>query len=136
MSDDQEQVTPWPPRRAADFRTTYANNVFFDLSNFDMKLTFGQIERSPEGVPYIERHSSVVMSWLEAKIAALFFVINIAEHEKSHGIITLPPEIMPPFLGQEDANLPITKMIETAIASRAEMKAKQEPKEPKERKEQ
>jgi len=67
-------------KRANDFTTRYANNVIFETSVFDIKIVFGELSQPFGGTAFVEQHNAVTISWLEAKIAALFLSMNVAMH--------------------------------------------------------
>ena len=58
--------------RAQEFLARYANNVNYETSVFDLKIVFGELVQPLGKKAFIEQHTSVTLSWLEAKIAALF----------------------------------------------------------------
>ena len=101
-------------KRAEDFVSAYSNNIFYETSVFDIKLTFGELFQPPEEEPFIEQHTSIAMSWLEAKVAALFFAVNVASHEKKFGIMPIPDGILPPFFQKsaEEGKLSLTKLLD------------------------
>jgi hypothetical protein len=100
-------------KRAEDFVSAYANNVFFETSVFDIKLTFGELCQPYKEQPYIEQHTSISLPWLQAKIACLLWAINIAAHEKKYGIITIPEGVLPlSLLKGDEVNLPLTRLNE------------------------
>ena len=66
--------------------------------------------------PYIEQRASVTMSWLEAKLAGIFFLVNIMIHEQSYGTIPIPRPVLPPFIGEEQAGAPIDTIIASITA--------------------
>lgn len=85
--------------KAADFVSLYANVVKFLPTMLDMKVLFGTFEQNDDGV-VVENHASVVMTWGVAKVMAVYLVLNLAIHEREHGVIelfnkTLQPDIKP-----------------------------------------
>ena len=100
-------------KRAEDFVSAYANNVFFETSVFDIKLTFGELCQPFKEKPFIEQHTSISLPWLQAKIACLLWAINITAHERKHGIIPIPEGILPTSLVKEDElKLALTRLNE------------------------
>lgn len=82
-----------------EFFCAYANNVQIHQTVFDLKLIFGEMVQTP-GIPgkigYVEQHSSITMSWIQAKLLLYFLGLNIEAFESQHGKIKIPPEVMPP----------------------------------------
>jgi len=114
--DKQIETTPLgEPVQSKDFLSLYANNVFFETTAFDLKMTVGEVMRTSKA-PYIEQRASVTMSWLEAKLAGIFFLVNIMIHEQSYGTIPIPRPVLPPFIGEEQAGAPIDTIIASITA--------------------
>jgi hypothetical protein len=101
-------------KQSEDFASSYANNVFYATSVFDVRMVFGELVQFPNEPPYVEQHTAVTLSWREAKIAALFLVMNVAMHEKKFGALDIPDGILPPDfqLTPEEGKLPLTKLTE------------------------
>jgi|HubBroStandDraft_6_1064221.scaffolds.fasta_scaffold132348_2 hypothetical protein len=123
MSDQEipKQASTSPYRRTSDFRSVYANNIFFETTVFDIRAIFGEISPPTPELPgsekvLVEQHTSIRMSWLEAKIFAIFLAINVSAHEERHGPITIPEEIRPPFVTGEEADLPIPELLQAIVA--------------------
>jgi hypothetical protein len=100
--------------RAQDFIARYANNVNFETSVFDIKMVVGELRQPIGAKPFIEQHTAITFSWLEAKIAALFLSMNVAMHEKQFGALNIPNGTLPPnFLrAVEELKLPLMKLME------------------------
>lgn len=79
-------------KRAEDFVVRYANNVYFETSLWDLKLTFGQLD---EGA--VVQHSAVTIPWAQAKVLMYFLEANLRVHEAKNGRIKLPPGIITPI---------------------------------------
>jgi len=125
--DEETGATPVQEfRRAEDFSSVYANNLQFELSAWDLKMIFGELDQRG-GKVAVDQHTSVTLSWLQAKLLNFFLEINLAVHELEHGKIKIPKNLLPPVpvppLG-ELADVPqaktifelITKMREEFIA--------------------
>ena len=50
------------------------------------------------------------MAWLEAKIAAIYFLANVMIHELAYGY-PIPSVILPPFVPPEQAKAPIETIV-------------------------
>src|SRR5436190_23267281 len=93
-----------PHQRSEDYRSRYANHVYYETSVFDIKSTFGEILQVPgqKGVAAIEQHTAITTSWLEAKLAVIFMALNVAAHEKKFGVVSIPAGVLPSsFQGEE-----------------------------------
>lgn len=100
--------------QSEDFISRYANHVYFYTSVFDIRTIFGEIVQFPDGSPKIEQHTSVTLSWRQAKITALFLAMNVAMHENKFGALDIPDGILPPTFQRspEEGKLPLTKLLE------------------------
>jgi len=101
-------------QQSADFASSYANNVFFSTSIFDIKMIFGDIIQYPNVQAFVEQHTAVTLSWREAKIAALFLAMNVTMHENQFGTLDIPDGILPPGFQRSAAEgkLPLMKLME------------------------
>ncbi|MFZ3211448.1 MAG: hypothetical protein WA188_08020 [Terriglobales bacterium] len=106
----QVSVSLGPPVQSADFRSFYANNVFFEVTAFDLKMTLGEV-MSMSKTPHVEQRGAITMAWLEAKIAAIYFLANVMIHELAYGVIPIPSVILPPFVPPEQAKAPIETIV-------------------------
>ena len=91
--------TPKPPTaiektQAEDFRNTYANNVHFETSVWDLKLTFGQLDQR-FGPQSIVQHTAVTLPWPQIKIMSYLLQVNLMVHEQLNGRIRVPGGIIP-----------------------------------------
>lgn len=80
-------------RRADDFVARYANNVFFEISLWDMKITFGELDQSL-GENVVVQHEAITMPWPAAKILSYFLQLNLAAQEARTGRFVLQPGII------------------------------------------
>jgi len=106
---DEKKIIPY--QHSSDFRLRYANNVFYETTLFDIKTTFGELVQSPGKETFVEQHSAITMSWLEAKLAVIFLAINVATHEKKFGTVSIPEGVMPPVFKGEEAKLALTELL-------------------------
>jgi hypothetical protein len=83
-------------RRAKDFVSMYATNVQLELSVWDLKLIFGELDQH-DGQEVIEQRISIRVPWIQAKLLSLFLQLNLAFHESTNGKITIPPYLLPQF---------------------------------------
>jgi hypothetical protein len=94
-------------RRHENFESWYANNAQFWASEFDLRMTFGELNVSGEKVE-VQQHTAMTVSWLQAKLMLYYLSINIGLHELSHGKIPIPPSLLPP-----DPEPPTAEQLET-----------------------
>jgi len=78
--------------RGEDFTSLYANNVQFESSVWDLKMIFGQLD---QGKGVIEQHTSMTLSWLHAKVAAYYLLINVLLQQSRTGAISIPSVVTP-----------------------------------------
>ena|ERR1039458_42906 len=100
--------------RAQNFLARYANNVNYETSVFDLKIVFGELAQPIGKKAFVEQHTSVTLSWLEAKIAALFLCMNVAMHENKFGTLDIPSGTLPAdfMRTSEELKLPLMKLME------------------------
>jgi hypothetical protein len=79
-------------KKAADFRSVYANNGNFSVTAFDFAIDFGQVVAVENGTPVVEQNIRVLMSPLHAKVFAIFLMQNVASYEKKFGELVLPKD--------------------------------------------
>ncbi len=73
----------------------YANNVRFEMTAWDLRLIFGQLELMSEGKASIDWHTDVTLPWAQAKIMHLYLGMNLALYERENGKITVPASVLP-----------------------------------------
>ncbi len=77
-----------------NFSEDYANNVFFQLTWWDLKVLFGEFNqvRKP---PAVEYHTAITIPWSQAKIMSYFLQVQIAYYEATNGPIKIPSGAIP-----------------------------------------
>jgi len=120
MNDDSKKhPTPAERRpdlvRPEDFKSLYANNLQFAVTVFDLKMLFGEVDRYPDGTPYIRQHTAVTMAWQEAKIAAILLAVNVAAQEESNGPIAIHPNVLPNAMVADESTLPLDEIFKRII---------------------
>jgi hypothetical protein len=106
---DKAAATDLPERKRLDeFTSKYANNVFLESTNWDLKLLFGEFD---VGENTVLMHSAMTLPWTQVKILAYLLHIHIAAHEAEFGRIVLPknavleiPEQMPKELAETSSD--------------------------------
>ncbi len=84
------------PRPVEEFFSFYTNNIQIQQTVFDLKLIFGELVQSQGKLAYVDQHSSVTMSWVQAKLLLYFLQLNMIAFEDINGKIKIPPELIPP----------------------------------------
>jgi hypothetical protein len=102
--------TPKPPesfKRADDFTTKYANNIYIESTAWDLKLTFGHVEQSTE--PVLVTHDfAVTIPWSQAKLILFWLRLHVETAETEiRAKIPIRQDLIPIELpklepGQED----------------------------------
>lgn len=100
MDDKTEAKVPAPLafKRSEEFAALYANNVQMEMSAWDLKFIFGQLDQA-EG--FVEQHTSITVSWQQAKIMAYFLVANVVNQQSTTPIL-LRNDIVPPRPNPDD----------------------------------
>jgi hypothetical protein len=83
---------PYPPDRF--FSEQYANNVFFEMSVWDLKLIFGLLDQR-DGKTVIRQHTAISMAWPQVKVFYHWLRGHIEYHEHVNGKIVVPPMAIP-----------------------------------------
>jgi hypothetical protein len=115
-----EQEAPLPKdefRLADDFVKYYANNVRFEPNVWDLKIVFGELAADgPNGGSIVEQKIAVRLSWLQAKVMAIFLSINVSSHEEGSGPVRIPRAILGELLhGIAEKDLTLEQMFEEII---------------------
>ncbi len=92
-TNNPEQPTQLTNKRSDDFVSAYANNVAFEQSAWDLKLTFGQLDQAA-GV--IDQHTAISIPWNMAKLVLYHIECQITAHEIIYGKIRIAPDLIPP----------------------------------------
>jgi hypothetical protein len=106
---EQTNTPPGIFERVEEFDALYANNVQIEQSVFDLKMVFGQLDQSQPGKMRVEQHTSITISWVQAKLLLFYLQLNIAGYESQNGKIKIPDDVMPvpiPPLTPEQENDP------------------------------
>lgn len=105
MKDRSEATTPpIPPlqfERTENFVSSYANNVAFEASAWDIKLLFGQLDQA-SGKTSVKQHLAVTIPWPQAKLLLFWLRVQVEAAEASVKAKIpirkdlIPPELPPP----------------------------------------
>jgi hypothetical protein len=82
----------------------YANNARFEVSAWDLKIFFGQLNQRA-GPGEVDLRTTVTIPWATAKIMDYFLRLNIAYYENNFGPINLPSQVTPPAMVPSDEQL-------------------------------
>ena len=75
--------------RAEDYVHVYANSVEVGISNWDLRLAFGEIVEADERKVVLEQRATVIMSPQHAKVFVGLLVQNVAAYEQQFGEIII-----------------------------------------------
>jgi len=123
---EHEATEPQPEARHSEPLTfKYANTVQYISGLWDLKMVFGDAHVDLTTGEAIHRpHTGITLSWEQAKVALMFFLINVAVYEKDRGEIKIPklafsPElqerISKPYLSFEEAMRMIRETFGVAV---------------------
>jgi hypothetical protein len=80
--------------KSQDFANTYANNVFFESSFWDLRMIFGQNDQQL-GLNAVVQHTAVTIPWPQVKVMKYFLDSHLLTYETQNGRIHIPPNIIP-----------------------------------------
>jgi hypothetical protein len=104
MAEETGAVPVQEFRRAEDFASVYANNFQFELNAWDFKVIFGELDQRG-GKVAVEQHTSVTISWLQAKLLNYFLEVYLALYELENGKIKVSEAARPPVFPPPPAHL-------------------------------
>ena len=81
-------------RTSDDFISRYANHAYFEPTLYDVRVIFGMSDVKA-GPKIVNQHTSINISWPQAKLMQYFLANQIAAYEAIHGRIVLEPGIVP-----------------------------------------
>ena len=103
-------------RRGEDYESLYANSVYFQPSEWDLKLTFGEVDNDPtDNSTFVEQHTAISVPWLQAKLMSYFLTLQLGVYEMTHGEIIVPASLMPPEYSSDTTSDEATKEIQAFI---------------------
>jgi len=77
-----------------DLDSVYANNTILEISAFDLKIIFGQLDQRTGKDP-VDWHTAVTLPWAQAKILSYFLQAQIAWCERIFTPIVVPSSVRP-----------------------------------------
>jgi hypothetical protein len=102
-STEPTQSVPQPVNklvveRAENFNWLYANSTLIEGNAWDLKITFGQIDKIPDGSPgtLIKQQVAVTIPYAQAKLAVYWLQAQILSHELEAGTIAVRKDQYPP----------------------------------------
>ncbi len=93
--DTPEPSTLLKTIRSEDFAAKYSNHVQFELSAWDLKLLFGQLDQSL-GMNTVVQHTAITFPWPQVKVMMYLLQINLAVHEQLNGRVPVAGGVIPP----------------------------------------
>lgn len=119
MAEQTNDPDPLQLRQIEEFVSRYANNVGIEVSVWDLKLLFGQLQQPPGQLGFVENHTAITIPWLQVKILSLYLQLNLILHEAWNGKIAVPQSIMPHIQPPgEDVTDPQARAVAEAIFSK------------------
>lgn len=103
MDESEETVDS---KSGGDMNAEYANSVGFQPTIWDLKILFGELSSR---TPSVDWHTSMTLSWAQAKLMAYYLQVNLALQESRSGNINVPIEMTPlelPALAESAKNDP------------------------------
>jgi hypothetical protein len=78
-----------------DIKGVYANNTLFEVSGWDLKIFFGQLDQHGPKIQ-IDWHTAVTIPWTQARVLEYYLRANMAFCAIKFGPIALPDQLKPP----------------------------------------
>jgi len=102
-------------KRREHLRAVYANYVNFEISDLDLKILFGQLNRL--GTKDVDWHTAVTMAWPQAKIMSYYLRVNLAIYEATRAVIKLPAAMLPATPARPDdiETNPVSRIVFEAV---------------------
>src|ERR1700691_3791765 len=92
--DTTKPATSGDVRRSEELVERYANHVSFEMSVWDLKLIFGQLDQQL-GPQTVIQHTAMTLPWPQVKILHHILGSNLVVHEMLNGRVRVPPGIVP-----------------------------------------
>jgi hypothetical protein len=81
--------------RASNFTNFYANNMYFESTAWDMKITFGHVDQAT-GTIVIKHDLAVTIPWPQAKLALFWLRLHVEMAEAEVGTkIPIRKDVIP-----------------------------------------
>jgi hypothetical protein len=93
--------------RVDDFVSKYANNVHLELSSWDIKLNFGEIDQR-QGPHVVMLHTAITLPWPYVKVLSYVLQQSLLGYESQAGRIKVPSGIIVPLPAEKPRELDIT----------------------------
>jgi hypothetical protein len=78
-----------------DITHIYANSSFFEVSGWDLKIFFGQLDQRPIKNE-VDWHTAITVPWTQARVLEYYLRANVVFYEKKFGPINMPAQLTPP----------------------------------------
>src|SRR5262245_15027909 len=91
---EQNAASPRNIERTPDYTETYANNIHFESSIWDLKILLGRLDQS-HGRNLTKQFLGVSVPWQQVKLMIHFLQINLAIHESYNGPVRLREDVLP-----------------------------------------
>jgi len=94
MTDEKPSQQAILFKPSEDFVQLYANNTQLLSSNWDLEITFGQLDQK-QGPNVVVQTASVTLPWPAVKVLSYFLHIYLLGHEFDFGRVIIPAGIIP-----------------------------------------
>lgn len=82
--------------RSNDFTDRYANNINFESTAWDLRLTFGHIDQATNQL-VVKQDFAVTIPWPQAKLALFYLRLHVETAEAELGVkIPIRKDLIPP----------------------------------------
>jgi len=78
-----------------EFDIAYANNARLEVSVWDLKIWFGQLEQH-KGKAEVDWHTAITIPWMQAKVLLYYLAAHVVIHQAEAGFISVHPNVLPP----------------------------------------
>jgi len=114
MEDDSKSPPPARvPEPVIEPDQVYANTSVLELSVYDLKILFGQIEQHT-GRTVVDWHTAVTMPWMHVKILLYWLRLQLSWYEATYGTVKVPDVVRPPVPEMsEDATIVTKEYVES-----------------------
>lgn len=99
-----------PFLREDDFRSLYANNIQFEVSAWDLKLTFGQLDQSNVNAQ-VKQTVAISIPWVQTKILLYLLELQVHAYEQDFCHISTPPSVKPVVPLDDPSQTELTRAI-------------------------
>ena len=117
MAEANATETQQNIQRTADYTETYANNVHYESSVWDLKVLLGRLDQS-SGLSITKQFLGVSIPWMQVKLMIHHLQVNLTIHEAYNGPVAIRNDLLPklPQVTDEQLKDPLFKATVEKIA--------------------